>query len=210
MPKLTRANFEAIRDHLFDRIHKNGEQMKNDFPNILRTAIQAEAWTRFADSEGKPFQNLVEWLHYTFPNGASLGQGQHALTYEDALKLTEGAMDVHRVLAENAPKGKPGPRSKTGQELASSTTPILGRKYNHNSAALLSGRLVQEKPKYYDAYLRGDYKSVTRAATAAGLLKDDGNLRRAKSAFRKMTSEQRKDFLQWIKHSSDGPRSGRT
>lgn len=118
--KLTRANFDAIRDHLFDRVHKNGEQLKNDFPNILRRAIEAEIWKQYVDAEGKPFDNLVDWLHYTFPNGASMGQGQHAISYEDALKLTEGAADVHRVLLEHTPRPKRGRPEKQ-----SSTTALI-------------------------------------------------------------------------------------
>jgi hypothetical protein len=34
--------------------------------------------------------------------------------------------------------------------------------------------------------MRGDYKSITAAAIAAGLIKDDGNMRRTKSAYRKI------------------------
>ena len=88
--KLARANYDAIRDHIFDCIHKTGEHAKNDFPNRFRTAIAGGSSTQFVDAEGKPFTNLVDWLHYTFPNGAGMGQGQHAISYEDALKLTEG------------------------------------------------------------------------------------------------------------------------
>ena len=57
--KLTQANYNAIRDHLFDRIHKTGEQVKNNFPNILRAAIETEAWKHFTDAEGKPFKKLL-------------------------------------------------------------------------------------------------------------------------------------------------------
>ncbi len=99
----TRSNFDAIRDHLFDRIHKSGEEVKNNFANILRTAIETEAWTHFTDAEGKPFRNLVEWLHGTYPHGASMGQGKHALNYDDVLQLTEAAADVHRVLKGESP-----------------------------------------------------------------------------------------------------------
>ena len=193
--ELTRANFDAIRDHLFDRIHKNGEQLKNDFPNILRRAIEAEIWTQYVDAEGKPFENLVDWLHYTFPNGASMGQGRHALTYEEAIKLSEGASDVHKVLLESAPKGKRGPKPK---ELNPSTDLIPNRSGAKKVA--LGIRLAQEKPKFYDRLARGEFKTVTAAASAAGLLgKNDGNLRRAKSAFRKMTAEERDEFLKWMK-----------
>ena len=198
MAKLTRANYDAIRNHLFDRIHKNGEQMKNDFPNILRTAIREEVLKKFTGFDGKPFQNLVEWLHYEFPNGVAMGRGQHVITYEDALQLTEGATDVHSVLLENAPKGKPGPKPKNGNELGVSTLPIMQRGKNRNySSSVLSVRLFQEKPKFYEAYQRGKYKSVTAAAIAAGLLKDNADMRRAQSAFRQMTASEQNELIKW-------------
>jgi hypothetical protein len=191
----TRANFDAIRDHLFNRIHQTGEQLKNNFPNILRRAIEAEAWTHFTDSEGKPFTNLVDWLHYTFPNGASMGQGKDAITYEDALKLTEGASDVHRVLLESAPKGKRGPKPKG--ELNSLTNLIPNR--SGAKKVRLGIRLAQEKPKILDGLKSGKYKTITEAATAAGFLKPNGRLRMAKSAFRNMSDDERAEFLEWLK-----------
>jgi hypothetical protein len=78
------------------------------------------------------------------------------------------------------------------------STRQLGR-HGGKTKTILSVRLAQDKPKFYDAYLLGEYKSITAAATAAGILKDDVNLRRAKSAFRKMTAAQRKEFLAWVR-----------
>ncbi len=101
--KLTQANYNAIRDHLFDRIHKTGEQVKNDFPNILRTAIKNEAWKHFSDAEGKPFKNLAEWLLSAYPNGTGMGHGKHAISYDEALKLTEAVSDVHGALEHDSP-----------------------------------------------------------------------------------------------------------
>jgi hypothetical protein len=39
--KLTQENYNAMRDHLFDHMHKDGQQLKNVFPNstALRWAI---------------------------------------------------------------------------------------------------------------------------------------------------------------------------
>lgn len=201
MPRLTRANYDAIRDHLFDCIHRHGERVKNEFPNTLRTAIAGEVWKHFRGVNGEEFKNLVEWLQYTFPNGAGMGQGQHAITYEEALKLTEGASDVHRVLAENAPKNKGGRPSKNGKGNQGADTQVSLERGNtrNKTAAVLSVRLAQEKPKFYEAYLRGKYTSVTQAATEAGLLKDNAQLRRAKAAYRNMPPEQRKEFLEWLK-----------
>ncbi|HZZ79736.1 MAG TPA: hypothetical protein VFE62_14550 [Gemmataceae bacterium] len=209
--KLTRANFDAIRDHLFDRIHKNGEQLKNDFPNILRRAIEAEIWTQYADAEGKPFDNIVDWLHYTFPNGASMGQGQHALTYEEAIKLTEGSGDVHKVLLESTPRRKHGGDRKSAkgrgdQEASTPLAPVIP--YRSGARALtLALKLSQDKPKVFADFQKGKYKSITEAAVAAGIRKNDGNLRRAKSAFRHLTDEERDEFLKWMKtpDATDGP-----
>jgi hypothetical protein len=132
-----------------------------------------------------------------WPNGASMGLGRHALSYEDAVQLTkEAAPDVHRLLLENALKEKPGPRN--GNELTASTR-LIDRNHKSRTRQVLSIRLAQEYPKYYEGWMRGEYRSVTAAATAAGLLKNDVNLRRAKSAFRKMTVDERKEFLKWIK-----------
>ena len=198
--KLTRANYEAIRDHLFDRIHRTGEEVKNDFPNILRTAIETEAWKHFTDGEGKPFVNLVEWLHYTFPYGASMGQGQHAITYEEAIKLTAGAKDVQRVLLENAPKAQAGRKKNAELENGSRTAPILPRgKKASKTKPVLAARLAQEHPKIYEAYLRGDYGSIRAAAEAAGLAKSGNEpFQRLKSNWRRATEHEREEFLKWI------------
>jgi hypothetical protein len=123
--KLTQKNYEAIRDHIFERISSTGQQIKLDFPNTLRFAIEHQAWKHFTTVEGKPFANLVEWLHYTFPHGTSMGHMRHDITYEDAIKLTDGAPDVQRVLLENAPNNGHGgdrrsPKAKANQGLSSS------------------------------------------------------------------------------------------
>jgi hypothetical protein len=195
MAKLTRANYDSIRDHLFERAHRTGEQIKNDFPNILRIAIEREAWKQFIKPDGTKFKNLVEWLHYQFPIGVSMGQGRYVISYPDALQLTkETAPDVHRVLLENAP------HRETGRPVnnETSTSHLVPRHDRSTSATVLSVRLAQEKPKYYEAYLRGDYKSVTAAAIAAGLLKNDANLRRAKSAISKLTVQENEELSEWI------------
>jgi hypothetical protein len=193
--KLTRANFDAIRDHLFDRIHKNGELLKNDFPNILRAAIESEAWKHFADPNGRPFKNLVEWLHSTYPHGASMGQGTHAISYDEAVKLTEGVSDVHRVLAAESPS------KRVREETAKSPPP---RRYKPS----MSARLQQQHPKAYQQYLFGEIRSISAAGKAAGLVKErpPQNLARAKAAYTKMTAEERAEFLEWI-HSPDAKNS---
>jgi hypothetical protein len=145
--KLTLANYEALLNHLFDRIHKAGEEIKNDFPNILRFAIEREAWKEFVRADGTRFENLVEWLEYQWPNGPSMGQGEHAITYEDALQLTEGAPEVHRILAENPPPTSKGGRPPKNREITRVSTPTFRRGGKlGKSATVLEIRLAKEKP----------------------------------------------------------------
>lgn len=194
----TDANCQVIRDRLFKRIWRTGEEAKNDFPNILRTAIKAEAWKRFQDSEGRPFPNLVAWLTHSFPLGLGMGQDRHTITYEDALKLTEGAPDVHRVLAENAPKGKPGRKAKGGNN-GNCTVAILDRKSGCTRKPVLAVRLAQEHPAVYDAYLRGEHRGIRAAAETAGLVKPSNDpVQRIKSNYRKLTPQQRREIRRWM------------
>lgn len=187
---LTTPNYAAIRDHIFDRIHKTGEQVKIHLPNLLRSAIESEAWKHFRDAEGKPFENLVDWLHSTYPNGVSMGQGKHAISYDEALKLTEAASDVHRILERDTP-------SKQVREKNANSAPP--RRYKPS----LYVRVEQEDPETYQQYLFGKIRNITAAAKAAGIVKarPRQNLARAKSAFGKMTAVERAEFLQWLKTS---------
>lgn len=100
---MAEPNLEVIQKHIFDRIHVTGEEIKNDFPNWLQTVADNRLWEHFLDHQGKPFTNLGDWLVATFPNGCSMGATQHGLTYEDALKLTEGH-PVHDLLAKSTPR----------------------------------------------------------------------------------------------------------
>jgi hypothetical protein len=139
-----------------------------------------------------------------------MGQGQHAITYEEALKLTEGAGDVHRVLLENAPRNKNGGDRKSAK--ANQKSPTTSDLVPYRSGAkkvTLAIRLAQEKPKHYSKLERGEYKSITEAARAAGLIDhaNHANLNRAKSAFRNMTDKEQAEFLKWLK-TDDAKKGG--
>jgi hypothetical protein len=99
-----------------------------------------------------------------------MSQGKHANTYEEALKLTEGAPDVHRVLAQHAPnRGRGRPNKNTKMESRDS---IFERRGNAcKSKPVLSACLDQEYSAEYEGYLRGDYKSIRAAAGSASLVK---------------------------------------
>ena len=98
-------------------------------------------------------------------------------------------------------------RGRPAAEKNTSPTPSL-IPYRHGAKKqALAIRLAQEKPKFYERLTSGEFKSVTAAATAAGLLDHENraNLRRAKSAFRKMSKEERAEFLKWMKSDDARP-----
>jgi hypothetical protein len=89
-------------------------------------------------------------------------------------KARSQKIDVHRVLLEGAPKAKPGRLSNQERETGLSSRILFPRGKNRaKSRSVLEVRLVQERPEYYDAYRRGEYQSITAAATAAGLLQNE-------------------------------------
>ena len=153
----------------------------------------------------------MAWLQCTFPNGASLGQGKHALTYEEALRLTEGSSDVHRILLENTPKRNRGGDSKSAAVKNQDSLTNLDRVPFRSGArkVTLAIRLSQEKPKVFEAFRNGKYKTITEAATAGGLLKSNGRLRMAKSAFRNMTNDERAEFPKWMNSEDAQPKPGK-
>jgi len=71
-------------------------------------------------------------------------------------------------------------------------------------------RVEQEDPKAYQQYLFGEIRSISAAATAAGLVKakPHRNLARAKAAFRKMTAKERDEFLKWMKSEGSDDTAG--
>jgi hypothetical protein len=198
--ELTQQNFEAIRNQLFDRIHKTGEEMKNDFPNKLRRAIETEAWRHFSDLEGKPFTNLVDWLAYTFPNGASMGEGKNAITYQEAIDLCKEHPEVQTALRTNAPNsGHGGDRRSQKAKLYQGAVRHLDRHATH-AKALLAIRLAQENPEIYKAFENGKYTSLRAAAEAAGIVKRSNDpLPRLKSFWTRASRKEQREFLKWIK-----------
>lgn len=117
--------------------------------------------------------------------------------YEEALKLTEGAADVHRVLAQNAPSAPPG-RPKNDRQNNTGVRPYFSRTKS-KTKAVLAVRLAQEHGKVYEAYLRGEYRSIRAAAEAAGLASPANEpLQRLKSNWRKATGKDRREFLKWM------------
>lgn len=192
------VNYKVLQERLFKRVHRTGEEIKNDFPNILRTCIEYKAWEHFTTADGKPFKNLGEWLVYAFPNGISMGGSDKAISYEDALQLCKEDRELHGLMVKHrpSPSGPKGgrPKKETFDNVKGLPKPATG-----NTRAYIEQRLQAEFPSIWKQYVRGEFKSARSAGIAAGFIKDTHDpVMRLKANWRKASRKQQNEFLRWL------------
>lgn len=195
------VNYKELQKRLFNRVHRTGEEIKNDFPNILQSCIKHKAWEHFSTVDGKPFKNLGEWLVYSFPNGVSMGSSWSVVSYEDALQLCKDHRQLHGLLVKHrpSPSGEKGGRPK--KETVNNING-LAKKHVGTSRAYIEQRLQKDFPKIWKDYVAGNYKSARQAGIAAGFISDSHDpVKRLKSNWSKATAKQRKEFLSWIQEA---------
>ena len=192
------VNYDVIKDRLFKRISRTGEEIKNDFPNVLRDAIKHKIWQHYTKADGTKFNNLGEWLTYSFPNGCSMGGQSYFISYEDALQLTSGYRELHGLLVKHRPStsGKQGGRPK--KETVDNINGFPKRATG-TSRAYIEQRLQQDHPKIWKEYRDGKIKSARQAGIQAGFIKDSHDpLKRLKSNWNKATKRQRDEFIEFL------------
>ena len=69
-----------------------------------------------------------------------------------------------------------------------------------NTSSHLLRRLARVAPDILEAYQRGEHKTPTAAARAAGIKVDTSPLVRLKRAWKAAAVEERRSFLEWIKN----------
>lgn len=201
---MSEIDYQVLQKRLFDRVHKTGEEIKNDFPNILRACVNGKVWEHFTRPDGTEFKSLGEWLVHSFPNGCSMGQGENSISYEDALQLCKGDKykDLHAMLVKHRPSktgGKRGRPTKEQEEKALQGDDLPKQKLG-NSRAYIEQRLQRDHPDVFDEYMNGTIKSARQAGIRAGFIKDTHcPLMRLKSYWRKASKEDRKKFRDWLR-----------
>lgn len=193
-----KINWPVIKDRLTTKVQTDIPRLKKYLVSDLRIIIDNEGWKQFEDpSTNKPFADVAVFLTTRFPSGIGCGQMDGMLTYEGVMDMArEEDTAVYSVLAKHAPKGKSG-RKRKGEQIEYARIQLNRRQPTRN---VLAARLAQEKPRFMESFERGEYKSIRAAAEAAGLVKPGHDpLARAKSYYRKMTTEQRTVFHEWLK-----------
>lgn len=192
------VNFKVLQERLFNRVHRTGEEIKNDFPNILRECVKAKAWEHFKRADGTKFKTLGEWLVYAFPNGVSMGDTKDSISYEDALQLCKHDRELHGMLVKHRPSKTGGKRGRPTKEQENSGVPTINRHHN-GTRAYIEQRLQRDHKDIYQKYVTGEIKSARQAGIAAGFIKDTHDpVMRLKAYWRKASKSQREEFKRWL------------
>jgi len=193
-------NLDNTRNRIFHRVHRTGEEIKNDLPNLIERVVDSGAWNEVINpSTMKPFQSVGEWLVANYPLGPGVGQGQYAIKYEELILLCESRTELCKLLKDNRPARKNGrPTKEETFDNIKSSPPPTG-----TSRLYIEERLKRDHPKVWKDYLNGVYGSARQAGIAAGFIKDTHDaLMRLKSNWNKATKSQRKAFMRWIQEES--------
>ena len=177
---------------------RSGHEFKRSMPSLIREAYKTECWREVVRANGKPFDSFADWLITPPPIGCGLGCTRDAFTYDELLEACESsAPDVAKILAQERPKGKAGRKKKADEEIDGAHHQFRN---SGTTRQTLTARLQREKPAHYQAFLDGKHASIRAAAEACGLVKPGHDpVMRAKAYAKKMTKEQRKEFLEWLK-----------
>ncbi len=187
-------------DIIFDRVHRTGEEIKNDLPNWVERVVKNQIWKKAINpSTMQPYTSVGEWLIAHYPMGPGMGQTKHSIGYDEFIALCNDRPELKSVLIEHRPKGKRG-GDRRSEDFKHSNRIIEKARKPGTSRLYIEERLQRDHKKIWGEYLKGKYKSARQAAIAAGFMVDSHDpLKRLKSNWTKATAKQRKEFLEWMK-----------
>lgn len=184
-------------DKIFDRVHRTGEEIKNDLPNWIERVVSENAWKQSADpATGKPFSDIGQWLIANYPYGPGMGHGRYAIKYDELIALCDDRPMLKGLLVKHRPK-RPNGTHKRKEDAFDN---IKSKPKTGTSRLYIEERLQRDHKKIWNDYLHGKYKSARQAGIAAGFIKDGHDpFIRIKSSWKRLTKKQRSQFLEWIK-----------
>jgi hypothetical protein len=102
-------DIHAATNKIFDRVHRTGEEIKNDLPNWVERFVEGKGWSKVIDpSTSKPFENVGQWLVASYPLGPGMGQGRYSISYDEFIVLCDDRPKLKDLLVKHRPKGKRG------------------------------------------------------------------------------------------------------
>lgn len=184
---------------IFDRVHRTGEEIKNDLPNWVERFIEAKGWTQAIDpATGEPFANIGQWLVANYPLGPGMGSGRYSITYDEFIALCEDRPKLKDLLVKHRPKRKRGPKPA---DSSFDNVKEIGKPKTGNSRLYIEERLQRDHPEVWKEYLDGKITSARQAGIKAGFINDTHDpLMRLKANWNKASKKQRRDFIKWTEN----------
>jgi hypothetical protein len=190
-------DIEKAKHRIFNRIHRGGEQIKNDLLNWIQDVIETEAWRDATRANGEKFETVGDWLVASYPFGPGCGKGRYAIKYDELIVLCDARAKLKDLLIKHRPKGKPGPQGKEASCVDDINETI--RRPTGTSRLCIEQRLQRDHPEIWQDYLDGKYKSARAAGIAAGFIKDNRDpVAKVKTLWGKMTKKQQRELIEWL------------
>ena len=190
-------DIHAATNKIFDRVHRTGEEIKNDLPNWVERFVKVKGWTKVVDpTTGNPFEDVGQWLVANYPLGPGMGQGRYAISYDEFIALCDDRPALKDLLVKHRPKrGKGQPKKESNVDIVNNTS----ERKTGNSRMYIEERLQRDHQQIWKDYLAGKYKSARQAGIAAGFVKQGHDpVKRMKNYWLKATGNQRKEFMKWV------------
>lgn len=185
------------------------QELTSVLPDRLEVVRKNKLYLEYKDANGLPFESFADWLNANIPYGAGVAQTNSFVNHRQLHALCENYKQLQQEI-DNAmallKRPRRGPKGKAANSLQCNELPAK----QGNSKDYLLQRLREKHPEHYQKFLTREpgYTSAHKAAVSAGIIKKNApstatNLARAKSAYRKMTAAERKQFTKWIKDGAE-------
>lgn len=187
---------------IFHRVHRTGEEIKNDLPNWVERVVKYETWKKSINPETmQPYQNVGQWLVAHYPLGPGFGQTRYAISYDEFIALCDDRPALKELLIQYRPKGKRGGDRKSAKIKVDNVNfdHVTVAKKTGNSRLYIEERLQRDHKRIWNDYLAGKYRSARQAGIAAGFISDGHDpVMRLKNYWSKASAKQKREFLQWL------------
>jgi hypothetical protein len=203
------VDIQLATSKIFHRVHRTGEEIKNDLPNWVELIIKDGAWKSVVNpATGKPFETVGQWLVANYPLGPGMGHGEFAITYDELIVLSDKRPKLKDMLVKFRPKKSNGrPKKETVDNVNGFEKPT------GNSRLYIEERLQRDHPEIWQDYLQGKYKSARQAGIAAGFIarklthaeqcvrhfdKADDRLTTLRSILERLEAQEREVLRDWL------------
>jgi hypothetical protein len=197
------------------------QEMMLTLPGFLMTAFAGKVYERDTDPRtGKPFASLYRWLWVMPPPGIGLCNHPY-LGAEEIIHIMRRIHDgrpaddradiaalIDDLVKGHGEKKRPGRKKKESENCGS--TPAINGTVRHasKSPSSLAARMAESAdPRIraaWQGHLAGEYRSVTAAALACGMIEDaNAPLARLKQNWRKASAAERRAFRDFIGEGPD-------